>query len=351
MPSPEKRVPLRVIAENTGLSRMAVSLALRDHPSIPPATRKRVQAAARRLGHRADPVVADLMTRLRTATRVHSEETLAIVTNQRNGRSWEDLPTHRAYHEGALARAAQLGYKTEEFRLHEDGMSEKRLSQILWTRGIEGVLIFPILGDPGVFDMRLEWKRFSAAAIAFSLRSPLLHRSCAHHAYVVMEACRRLRKLGYRRPGLAIEAQQDERTGHHWRAGFLCAQDLESAPDPVPPLITASWSFETFADWFTRHRPDVVLGIDRPLVDWMERCGARVPRDAGYASLDLTPDMGAISGMDQNSRQIGAAAIDLIVAGIRQHERGVPRNPKTVMIEGIWRPGETTRAIRPRKSQ
>lgn len=345
---PEKRVPLRMIAEKTGLSRMAVSLALRDHPSIPPATRKRVQAAARRLGHRADPVIADLMARLR-ATRTHSEETLAIVTNQRDGRSWEDFPTHRAYYEGAKARAEQLGYKVEEFRLHEDGMTEKRLSQILWTRGIEGVLIFPLLGNPGFFDMRLEWKRFSSAAIAFSLRSPLLHRSCVHHTQAVLEACRHLRKLGYRRPGLAIEAQQDERTGHHWRAGFLCAQDLVPVPDPVPPLITPKWTFETFAEWFDRHRPDVVLGIDRPLVDWIERCGARVPKDVGYANLDRTAEMGPISGIDQNSRQIGAAAIDLIIAGIRQHERGLPANPKTVMIEGTWCAGNTTRAIRSRR--
>ena len=139
------------------------------------------------------------------------------------------------------------------------------------------------------------------------------------------------------------EAHQDQRSNHHWRAGFLCAQNLAGETDPVPPLITSECSFETFAAWFDRYQPDAILGIDRPIVDWIERWGVRVPADVGYASLDLTPNMGNISGMDQHQREIGAGAIDIIIAGLRRHESGIPARPKTMMIEGSWRAGSTTR--------
>jgi len=44
------------IARELGLSQTAVSLALRNHPSIPETTVRSVRATARRLGYRPDPL-------------------------------------------------------------------------------------------------------------------------------------------------------------------------------------------------------------------------------------------------------------------------------------------------------
>ncbi|WP_157837023.1 LacI family DNA-binding transcriptional regulator [Geminisphaera colitermitum] len=337
-----KPVPLRVIAAQANVTRMTVSLALRGHPSIPPRTRKRITDIAQKLGYQPNPEMSGLMARLRTVTRTRNEVTLALVTDL----SWERFPTYRDYFDGAKRQAEQLGYSLAEFNLNREHMSEKRLSQILWSRGIEGVLIFPLLFEPGEFRLQLDWEKFSAATIAFSVAKPQIHRSSSHHTQVVQEAFRRLHGLGYRRIGLALPAHHDARTGHHWRAGFLCAQHLLTAKgaQPVPPLITPRWDFETFSSWFHEYKPDAVLGIDRPVTDWIERCGARVPDDVGYASIDLTVAVGNdVSGMNQNSVEIGAAALDLVVSGVRQHERGVPKHPKIVMIEGFWQAGGTTR--------
>lgn len=289
--------------------------------------------------------MSGLMARLRTVARTRSESTLALVTNRLPGLSWEQFPTHRDYFNGATRRAEQLGYSLAEFNLNRKDMSERRLSQILWARGIEGVLILPLLGDPGEFSLKLDWGKFSVATIAFSVARPQIHRSSSHHTQIVQEAFRQLHELGYRRIGLALPAHHDARTGHHWRAGFLCAQHLfaEKGAQPVQPLITPYWDFDTFAAWFREHRPDAILGIDRPVTDWIGRCGGRIPDEVGYASVDLTTAMGDVSGMNQNSVEIGAAALDLVVSGVRQHERGIPKHPKIVMVEGFWQPGGTTR--------
>ena len=64
-PGPKPRPTVKLIAAKAGLSGAAVSLALRDHPSIPPATRARIKRLADQLGYRVDPNVSRLMAYLR----------------------------------------------------------------------------------------------------------------------------------------------------------------------------------------------------------------------------------------------------------------------------------------------
>lgn len=338
---------LRLIAEATGVSRMTVSLALRNHPSIPESNRKRIQKVAREMGWKPNPIVSDLMSQLRLVTREANPVRIALVSNHVQGKSWRDYPTHMAYYKGAKERAEALGFELEEFPLFKDGMNERRLSQILWTRGIEGLIVFPILGSPGTFKLSMRWDRFVCSTIAFSLSTPILHRSCVNHTSLAMRAVQEACRLGYRRPGLAMEAHQDHRSGHLFLAGYLAACNRQIQPENrIPPLITNDWTEDTFRRWFKDNKPDVVLSIDRPIIDWIERAGCRVPEQIGYISLDLNESMGPISGMLQNSEQVGAAALDMVVAGLRHHERGIPKHPRTVLIEGAWKSGSTTRNMK-----
>ncbi|MCF3936111.1 LacI family DNA-binding transcriptional regulator [Acuticoccus sp. M5D2P5] len=59
---PRQRVRLLEVAEEAGVSRAAASLALRHHPSIPAATRQRIEAAARKLGYVYNRGAASLRT-------------------------------------------------------------------------------------------------------------------------------------------------------------------------------------------------------------------------------------------------------------------------------------------------
>ncbi len=344
-----ERVPLRAIAEKAGVSRMTVSLALRDHSAITAETKKKVQEIARQLGYRPDPVVSALMSNLRRATRVQNVGALAVITNSPGGLSWSDIPTHRAYYEGARAKAASLGFQLEEFRLNHGGMTERRATQIMWSRGIEGGIIFPTLNQTGTFELKADISKLSCATIAYSLQAPLLHRSCVHHFRVAMEAANQLRQLGYRRIGLALDSNQDRRSGHNWRAGFLAAEHLHTGQCLVPPLIVEEITHELFAGWFRDHKPDALLHLPNQnegfarIFDWVKRLGLRVPDDVGYASLDLPPESSATSGMEQYSALVGAAAVDLVISGLLHHEWGVPLHAKTVMIGGEWRAGKTTR--------
>ena len=53
--------------------------------------------------------------------------------------------------------------------------------------------------------------------------------------------------------------------------------------------------------------------------------------------------VGDRAAIDQASREVGAAAVDIILGQINRHERGAPAIPKTVLIPGRWIEGRTVR--------
>lgn len=346
-----EKITLRTVAERVQLSRMTVSLALRGHPSIPQKTQDHVQCIAREMGYRADPVVAELMSKLRTATQRRSDVKIAIITNQYGLMNWRNIPVHRLYFEGAREFAANLGYQVEEFRLFDQGLNEKRLIQILAARGIRGGVIFPILQGSDFHELRLNCDGFYFSTIAYSLRAPALDRACISHMRTMMDACRELRRLGYRRLGLVMDSNQDRRSGHNWIAGFLAWQHLQREVDPIPLLVQEKLDFLDFSSWLRRNRPDAIVHVAREgdILDWIEKAGAKVPQDVGYAYLDLWPTMKDISGMDQQSRNVGAAAMNLVTAALTRHQYGLPRIPNVLMTEGIWREGKTTRILQEKR--
>ena len=65
--SPTKKVPsYGDIARLAGVSQMTVSLALRDHPTLPPATRRRIKEIAEEIGYRPDPNIGRMLSYIRS---------------------------------------------------------------------------------------------------------------------------------------------------------------------------------------------------------------------------------------------------------------------------------------------
>ena len=55
-----RRVTLRDVAERVGVSHVTISLALRNHPSIPVRRRKEVKRVAKQMGYQPDPLLSSL---------------------------------------------------------------------------------------------------------------------------------------------------------------------------------------------------------------------------------------------------------------------------------------------------
>ena len=342
------RVTLRDIAEATGITRMAVSMALRGKPGVSEETRGKVLAAAEKLGYIPDPEVAKLLSRIRTRTPSESRSCIALLTSGDTPDEWKKFVTERKYVEGAQARAKEYGYRIEEFWLGQPGVTPSRLSSIIWNRGIEGVIIAPLQGKLSggkIRSIQLDYSLFSVVEISETVDWPDLDRSM-HDQYTAMLKCLdELRELNYRRIGLVIEEALDLRVNGKWTAAFLRHREHHKADKMPPPLLLPAHDEKRFDRWFTQHQPDVIISVDQFALRLMQKRGCRIPEQVGYASMDLDGDASSsltISGIDQNSRMVGASAVDLLVASIHRGQRGIPVCPVRIEVEGAWRAGQTT---------
>lgn len=335
------QITLQDIADKAGVSRATVSLALRNHPSLPLATRQHIQQVAGQLGYRPNPLVSTLMSYQRAARSDRPTNlTLALLLKFSQRGPWQQYLSPDLI-VGAAQRAKQLGYRLEEFWLDDLEIDEKRLSQILFQRGVPGVILAPLPSAVGHFT--LDWEKLSAVTIGYSLAHPELHRVTSDRYHAILLAVHELRKRGYRRLGLALEANQDERVHHQWVAPFLWEQMHGKPKDRVPLLIVKGkeWNKQRFTAWFQENTPEVILGYDPQVIPWLGRLGRRVPCDVGFAHLWNPDQSGKLAGLYHNPPGIGAAAVDFLVALIHTSDRGIPSSPRVMQLEATWVDGKT----------
>ena len=342
------RVLLREIANQIGISRMAVSLALRGKSGVSAVTRKKVLKAAKELGYEPDPEVAKLLSHIRAKKSLTTKASLALLTSGATPQDWKRYLTERKYVEGAHARAKEYGYHVEEFWMNEPGMTLSRLSNIIWSRGIEGVIIAPLqtrLSGKVARSIRLDYNLFSAVEISETVEWPDLDRAVHDQYTSMLRALDELSSLSYKVIGLVLEEALDLRVNGKWTAAYLRYRNQWGVKRLPPPLILDVPRQSAFNRWFDRYRPNAIISVDRFGLRLLLDRGLSIPGDVGYASLDIDGDADVyaeVSGIDQHSEIVGGAAVDMLVASIHRGHRGIPSHPVRVEVEGSWRPGKST---------
>ena len=178
------RITMADVAQQAGVHKTTVSLALRNHPSIPVATRQRLQALADKLGYRPDPALRVLTAYRRRAQPATEAPPLAYLTHWDSRDGWKVPRAQARFHAGAVARAGQLGYKLEHFWLGEPRLTHQRMSDILVARGITGLIIAAHLPEHDV-PLQLAWPRFSAVRIDYYPHEPELHTVTNDHRAII----------------------------------------------------------------------------------------------------------------------------------------------------------------------
>ena len=210
---------LEAIAKKAGVSRMTVSRALRNVRGVTSETRLRILSVAENLGYRPNPLVSAFMNFVRSG-KVHGEAgVLAYLTDSSIRSKWRSVEVYTRFFNGATNRAESLGYRLEEFWLRERDLTARRLSEILYARGIRGVVVGPLTSAHA--HLNLAWEKFSASTVGYSLLQPNLSRASNDQYDSMLLALRELRKLGYERMGLMIRQDDDARVHYHWSAAFL----------------------------------------------------------------------------------------------------------------------------------
>lgn len=338
MPAPT----IRSLAALAGVSRTTVSLALQNHPRLPEGTRKRIQRLAAEQGYRQDPVVATLMNKLRTARTTRPAERLTFVSTWPVYTGWQQRYVNEAcFFQGVKERAFELGYDVDHICCTDAGMTPRRLSRILYTRGVRALVIAPAF-EVGT-KLELEWEHFAAATIGYTVASPELHRVSHAHYNGMFTVLRELGKKGYRRIGYVTRSEQDERVNHNWLGSLLAHQAYVAPADRVTPLLAPDLSKATFRTWLERERPEAIISNLVDPLPLLRELNYNVPGDMGYASIDLSTSAFDVAGIDQLPVRVGAMAADLVIKQVQHNEFGVPKFPVDLRIDGVWRDGGTVR--------
>lgn len=339
----KKRISLQDIADEAQVSRMTVSLALRDDTRISEETRKRIQAIAEALNYRPDPALQALNAYRKIKKSPQFSGCIAFLNSFEapiKERSWM---YYARYFEGARERADKIGFHLEEIWLGEPGMNLRSAERIMQARGISALLVAPQREARATLE--LQWERYSAVALGRSLESPKLHVIANSHFQSICTLFRSLYNLGYRRIAFLVETNQDERVENRWLGGFLAAQRKLSRPeDRIAPMLYNDDCSGFVLDWYKQERPDVIITGDGALHLKLPDMGLRVPEDVGVARPFDSGRESSVTCIAEHSEQIGAAAIDYVAGMLYRNERGVPDLPTNTLIPGVFKKGETVMA-------
>jgi LacI family transcriptional regulator len=332
-----RRPSIRSLAKIAGVCPMTVSLSLRNHPSIPEVTRKRIREIAETSGYTPDPIVGRLMRHLRTgAARRESALVCALglrFAHKRRGYAEEVL-------EGAKRRAEQLGFLLDRLWLDETGLEPARLKRLLRSRGVEAVLLLP-MAEPLDLSGVLDWTEFSAVATSATILAPRVHAVLPDQFGNMLVLCAELRREGARRIGLVTARMQDARVGHRVAAAALW-HNYDARCPGLTPLLLERWAVdpEAFRSWREAQQPDVIIGDDPLLLDQMR--GLLPGRERAKVRLvctSLPPGDGLrYGGIQEDAQGIGAAAIEQLDWMYQRGERGIPARPRVTLVAGHYRP-------------
>lgn len=344
------RVTQLDVAKAAGVHSTTVSLALRNNPAIPLATRERIQAVAEKLGYSPDPALSALVLYRRNVAPARRTETIAYVTRGKTAWGWRENPAEEQCFLGAQRKAAEGGYQLEHFWLGEPGMSARRLSSVFFHRAITGVLF---AAHDFAADERLDfdWDRLTAVKIGPSATTPSLHRVTSDATGDVRLAMRQAAHAGFRRIGLILPQEWDDRADLAWSGGFLAEQTRLPGAQRIPIFFhrAAGGSAPYFdrpsgvaldvaklGHWLFDFQPDALLG-SLPLVSTaLRHLGIEIPRDVGFIELQQQHANAAIAGIRQNHRRIGEVAVDLLIGQLQMNLRGLPAYPTATLVEGTW---------------
>jgi LacI family transcriptional regulator/LacI family repressor for deo operon, udp, cdd, tsx, nupC, and nupG len=340
------RITQEDVARRAGVTRATVSMALKGHSSIPEKTRNRILRIAAKLGYSPDPMLSALAAYRSRSRPPTFHGTLAWLIDSAFGYDWRGVPQFCDYHFGALTRAKRYGFNLETFDLNAPEMTRERLAAIFRARNIQGLLLCP--QPRSETTLEFAWAEFSAVTFGYTLASPHLHTVVSTQYRDMLLTLLHVQARGYQRIGLMLNHEHDLRTNYNYRSGYLIAQSLRPKSPRLPILESTYDDYEALRRWIRKNLPDVIIACGgETCVRTLKRLGVRVPQDVGLALPNLAAATSRVSGVVENSTEIGAVAVDLIVAMMQRGERGIPEYPQRIHVEGAWHPGNTLRLPAP----
>jgi LacI family transcriptional regulator len=329
----KKSITIREIAKVAELSPATVSLALRNHPSIPEGTRFRVRKVAEDLGYQPNPRVAELMGHIRRNRHVDAlSETVALYWSDAEQAMIHSYPHLRELEEAVRKSLRENGYALE-CHYQDPSISPARLERMLQARGIRGLLLAPLIRLTHR-HLKWKWENFSVVIAGSGLWHPEFNRVRFHHFAEMGEILHHLHHQGQKKIGLVTDLRVENRSQRAISGGFWAR---------VPPEIrmhnavfeSDGLNKDAFLAWLNEFAPESLIVSCPPVLDWIQ--SATCQPKLILTSLAMVKEGSSFSGIRQNYGRLGSAAAEQLLAQLLLNQTGIPEDPVKVFITGKWK--------------
>ena len=336
---PGSRVTMEDIARAIGITKSAVSLALRNHPRISAVRRDEIQAVAKQMGYQPNAAATALAHFKQQSKSAPVQAAIAWINAWPNPKMLFSYREFELFWQGALKGAEKFGYRLEQFIVNKE-MSLAHLERILHARGMNGILI-PPHGEIRVDWNALHWEHFSAVRFGRAHEGlPPFHSVTTDQAANGSLAFQRIREKGYKRIGF-VGHKTSRRV---YVAGFLQAQLDVPESSRLPPLLLSGDdppdTQESLAAWIEMYKPDAIFTEIVRVPQILKEAGYRIPQDIGLAATSLL-DIEVDAGIDQHVEEVGRVAVLVLISLINDNDRGGPAIQREILIKGAWVDGSS----------
>lgn len=337
------KVTMADVAKKLGVSISTVSLALHNSPKVPKVTRDKVLAAVEELGYQTNPYVSALMAARRNGKDPNQMPVVALITATQKEGDRKNLYHLQRFIEGFTGTAQSLGIRPEFFWIGEEGMTARRLNDILINRGICGAALM----TQGVWGEKLEHVWQDVATVSYGARQLEAETDWVSADYYgnMEKTLGILLEQNLERIGFAMDIPFPYQQDNRWLAAYLMKQQ-QGRIQQIDPWLEPAPTFESFATWFKAVKPEAIICVDpSTVVDWLQRLDVKVPEDIGVVAIGMAEAGGKVSGIVENTRTSGKLAMEMLIERIHRGEFGNYSEPHYVKVSGRWNPGKTLRYL------
>jgi DNA-binding LacI/PurR family transcriptional regulator len=332
----KRRVTLKQIARDMGLSTQTVSVALRDRPGVSEKLRGKIKARAAEMGYVPDAAMQALAEyRSRVQKVAVRWNRVALVHNWSAPEALEEHWFYRKWFAELKQAAATRGIEIEIHWLGSQNEQASKVVRLLRNRGISGVFFAPPGNDQNPLKLEIPAEHFQVVTFGPE------HLYANHHT-VQFDYFENLRlawqvlwNRGFRRIGLVYPVYHASRTGHAWRAAYHVEQLLAGvSSDSMIPLeldMQSGNSRETiYRSWLKKGRYDAVITSIFKTGRWARAAG----QDCEFVYFNVPNSKS--QGIDLNLSLMARTAVELLTLEMQRSLNLEKETPFRIHIPGKW---------------
>jgi LacI family transcriptional regulator len=329
-----KRCNYRDIAAAADCCVATVSLAMRNHPSIPIETRRRIQELAEKLGYRPNARVSELMGAIRKNRSVTAmTEAAALFWSDATRSHVRSFAHLRELEQAAKARCERAGVDLEFHYQDERADSGARATErVLQARGVRGVILAPLIRQ-AQRQLDWTWENFAVVIAGSGQWQPEFHRVRFSHFEDIGAIVQQLLQRGRRRLALVVDTRVDDRSQHAMTGGFWGVVPGEVRRGEAV-FFSDGRDRRAFLRWLREQRPETLIVGSSEAIGWLS--ARKEPLEVVVMSRELAPEAHRCAGIQQDYAGLGAAAAEQLLGLLSFNQTGIPANPLRIYLRGRW---------------